>query len=517
MYNEPTSKILYISEYEILSIKQVIKILSLKYHFTVYEDKNREIFIQDNFYAPSDYKFKLIFENTDYIEFNLGKTTRMNAFYENMYCMECTYTNNEKTNQIINEIKNMLKTHIPEKFISLEHFIEFCDKASEINLLKLPETLLPNVFVAIDELFSDFKAKECVHYTKSLNESDRPETLRIETKENQFSYVSINDYKIYVKNNDIFAIGIKKQLNNFHLVMITKTKNSKMLTEKFNKDFEKILYKDMAINGGKFTGDQKIIKLKEKFTLDDIALDKELKDRIKKEIFNFFKLEPVYKKAGIPFKRGIALYGPPGTGKTMIAKIIASTFKQTVIWVKAGDIESIEDMNRVFRLARYASPSVIILEDIDFYTEDRNSPHANKLGVATLMGHLDGLEENDGVLIVFTTNRIENIEKAIIDRPGRIDTQIFMGELGTKEIVQILDRRLGKFPRDFNLFTEVLPSHSMMTGALAVELSTVILRYSIINMNDAEGEILITETAVKNALKYIERLQNKSLKLGFKV
>ena len=133
------------------------------------------------------------------------------------------------------------------------------------------------------------------------------------------------------------------------------------------------------------------------------------------------------------------------------------------------------------------------------------------------MGHLDGLEENDGVLIVFTTNRIENIEKAIIDRPGRIDTQIFMGELGTKEIVQILDRRLGKFPRDFNLFTEVLPSHSMMTGALAVELSTVILRYSIINMNDAEGEILITETAVKNALKYIERLQNKSLKLGFKV
>ncbi|WP_155814192.1 hypothetical protein [Syntrophomonas wolfei] len=46
------------------------------------------------------------------------------------------------------------------------------------------------------------------------------------------------------------------------------------------------------------------------------------------------------------------------------------------------------------------------------------------------MARLDGLEENDGVLVIMSINRLEVLEQAIVDRPGSIDIKIYLGELG---------------------------------------------------------------------------------------
>jgi ATP-dependent 26S proteasome regulatory subunit len=284
----------------------------------------------------------------------------------------------------------------------------------------------------------------------------------------------------------------------------------------FGENFEKAMFSGLPLKGGKFTGDQKIIKLGAKLTLDDVVLEKSVKEKLIKEVFNFFEMEPWYRKAGLPFKRGVALYGQPGTGKTMIAKILASTMPQTVVWVRAGDMTDINDMNRVFRLARLGAPSILFLEDIDFYASDRDTGRSGSLGIANMLGQLDGLEENDGILVIITTNRIETVEKAIIDRPGRIDVKIFIGELGKDKIIELLKKKLKAFRKEFPNWESVIPQGTLMTGAQTVEFSTMIMRYAISAVSSSTmKEMVITTEAVKKALKDVERAQNAKRISGF--
>jgi len=188
--------------------------------------------------------------------------------------------------------------------------------------------------------------------------------------------------------------------------------------------------------------------------------------------------------------------------------------EQTVIWVRAGDLTSVGDMNRVFQLARIGAPSVLILEDIDLYLQDRDNIKSDSVSIANMLAQLDGLEENDGVLVIVTTNKIETVEKAIVDRPGRIDSKIFMGELGKCVVIEILESKLKSFPKTFSSWNEVISEHVVMTGAQAVELSTTILRNSIM-ATEAGRECELTSDAVKKGLKDLERAQNAHRMKGF--
>lgn len=71
-------------------------------------------------------------------------------------------------------------------------------------------------------------------------------------------------------------------------------------------------------------------------------------------------------------------------------------------------------------MARELSPSILFLEDIDLYSEDRRSVgNASLLG--ELMNQLDGLIENHFVIVIATTNRVDDVEEALRNRPGRFD------------------------------------------------------------------------------------------------
>lgn len=264
------------------------------------------------------------------------------------------------------------------------------------------------------------------------------------------------------------------------------------------------------LKGGKFTGDQKVIKLHEKVTLDDIVLEDTVRSKLLKEVFGFFAMEDLYKKVGLPFKRGVMLYGVPGGGKTMVAKIIASTSPQTLIWVRAGDMGEVEDINRVFRLARMAAPSILFLEDVDFYLHDRDSPKGDGVAVSNIMAQLDGLEENNGIMVIMTTNRLESIEKAISERRGRIDTQIFFGELGKDKIIELLKKKLHSFATSFDDWENVIKQGTLLSGAEVVELSTLILRNGI-SESENPASFVISEAAVKNAVKDMERSKNRKV------
>ena len=266
------------------------------------------------------------------------------------------------------------------------------------------------------------------------------------------------------------------------------------------------------LTGVKFTGEPHLIKLPRQIDFSDLVLDEQAEALVRREIFRFFALESHYRLAGLPYKRRVVLYGPPGTGKTTLAKIILSQVEQTVIWARPCDLVSRDAMERLFWLARVGRPSVLILEDVDLYLEDRNYHRGNDFALADIMARLDGLEENDGVLVIMSTNRLEVLEQAIVDRPGRIDSKIYLGELGADKIALLLEKRLGSFPRDFKDFAPVIPARTRLTGAMIVELCTLVLKMAV--ENSQSDEILIKQQHIKDALEEIEPA-NRQIVIGF--
>ncbi|MBP7585075.1 MAG: ATP-binding protein [Spirochaetes bacterium] len=509
--------VMYIGDYEILTLGKALKEAARETETTLKADSDGTgTFITGRILVPSSMRLSARF--SDGTEAGLAveeSSDREFKFYDKKYRL--TFSNGNTTNghvpKLARAIKSALARTIPNEFLSLEHLFNFLESPSEMKITSLNDTLLLPGDRALKMLFNGWKVLGVVESKSDI--SRLSEKLRLEVREEEYRYVDINRFTVYRKEEIVVAAGMCKvtaQMSNIvrYIPTVFARKTDSAVIEKlFGKHYEELLLENQDLKGGKFTGDYKIIKLAAKLTMDDIVLEEGVRDKIMNEIFNFFSYKPMYKKAGLPFKRGVALYGPPGTGKTMIAKIIASVMKETVIWVKAGDLGSTEDINRIFRLARMGAPSVVILEDVDFYTEDRASTSANKPGIATLMANLDGLEENEGILVIVTTNRLECVEKAIIDRPGRIDSRVFMGELGRASIALLLEKKLSSFDRDFTTFLDVIPEHTVMTGSAVVELSSAILRNALKNASGPDSDIVITRDMVKAAIRDMQRRENR--------
>jgi transitional endoplasmic reticulum ATPase len=67
----------------------------------------------------------------------------------------------------------------------------------------------------------------------------------------------------------------------------------------------------------------------------------------------------------------------------------------------------------VFEKARQMSPCVVVFEDLDSLINDGNR--------SFFLNQLDGIEGNDGLLIIATTNHFERLDPGLSSRPSRFD------------------------------------------------------------------------------------------------
>lgn len=121
---------------------------------------------------------------------------------------------------------------------------------------------------------------------------------------------------------------------------------------------------------------------------------------------------------------GLILYGPPGTGKTQLVRWIARKIGLPIRILNAADIKASEfgkaeqNVHRVFREARRATPCIIVLDDADDLIPERSDIRGSVAGaergiVNAMLQELEGIEGRlEGVLVIMTTNRYAALDSA---------------------------------------------------------------------------------------------------------
>ncbi|TGO44529.1 hypothetical protein BCON_0503g00050 [Botryotinia convoluta] len=154
---------------------------------------------------------------------------------------------------------------------------------------------------------------------------------------------------------------------------------------------------------------------------DEVILNKRMKTNLIADVEGFFNNQALYKKLAVPWKRGIILHGVPGNGKTISIKALMSTLSSRPspipsLYVKSFDGECHGPkwaISTIFQKARKMAPCLLIFEDLDSLVTEKTRSY--------FLNEVDGLESNDGILMIGSTNHLGKLDSSISKRPSRFD------------------------------------------------------------------------------------------------
>jgi AAA+ superfamily predicted ATPase len=179
----------------------------------------------------------------------------------------------------------------------------------------------------------------------------------------------------------------------------------------------------LVFHAGQWMKDERLFAAIRDGTFDNLVMPAADKDAVATDAERFFASRERYARYKVPWKRGILFAGPPGNGKTHAVKAIVNRATVPCVYVRSFDLPGHPfpgaGIAMVFERARRIAPCIIVLEDLDALVREDNR--------AYFLNELDGFEQNDGILVLATTNHPERIDAAIIDRPSPFDRKYAFG------------------------------------------------------------------------------------------
>jgi len=128
-------------------------------------------------------------------------------------------------------------------------------------------------------------------------------------------------------------------------------------------------------------------------------------------------------KLRIRRRSNMLLYGEPGCGKTHVIKAVAKVVSPVPVYnIKIGQIlskyygESSKIISQMFSDLS-SSESILFIDEIDAIGSSRDGgSEAHNRALNTFLSEIDGIESNGKVMLIGATNRIDNVDKALLDR-----------------------------------------------------------------------------------------------------
>lgn len=269
--------------------------------------------------------------------------------------------------------------------------------------------------------------------------------------------------KVIEKTNNFETMGIPVLLMLFLLSILIY----------FSRNVSKQAEKEMA-NMSNIDSEDADVKVK----FDDIAGNEEAKETLK-EMVDFIQRPEVYKEYGARLPRGVLLYGPPGTGKTLLAKALAGEAGVPFFAVAGSDFVQVyaglgaSRIRDLFKKAKEAGKSVIFIDEIDSIGKKRkgSSISGSEEGDRTLnalLAEMSGFKENDGIIVIAATNRIDVLDEALL-RPGRFDRQVEVALPDVNARFEILKLHSKNKPLEKNIDFRRLASETVYFSGAKLE------------------------------------------------
>ena len=210
-------------------------------------------------------------------------------------------------------------------------------------------------------------------------------------------------------------------------------------------------------------------------TYEDIGgLDGEL-DLVRETVELPLSEPETFADLGVDPPKGVLLYGPPGTGKTLIARAVANEVDAYFDTISGPEVvskykgESEQRLREAFEAAAENAPAVLFIDEIDSIagTRDEEADMENRV-VAQLLTLMDGLDTDEGVVVVGATNRVDDVDPAL-RRGGRFDREVEVGvpdEAGRREILDVHTRAM-PLAEDVDLDGVAARTHGFVGADLA--------------------------------------------------
>lgn len=190
-----------------------------------------------------------------------------------------------------------------------------------------------------------------------------------------------------------------------------------------------------------------------------------------KQICDILINREFYSNLGVNPPTGLFLYGEPGVGKTLMANTLceATGFKVFICRKNETNGKFIDTIKNTFELASKETPSIVLLDDIDKFSET-NIPRSNSEEYVTVQTCIDEYK-NKNIFVIATANDIYTFPDSLI-RAGRFDRKIEIKAPRGKDSEGIIKYFLAnkKFVEDLDI---KLVSR-LLSGKSCAELESII-------------------------------------------
>lgn len=130
-----------------------------------------------------------------------------------------------------------------------------------------------------------------------------------------------------------------------------------------------------------------------------------------------------YERLGVKIPKNLLLHGEPGLGKTLFAKAFINSLNRNkyIIRKNKPDGEFVNDLNKIITEAMSNTPSVVLLDDIDKFSNN-DDDHRNSDEFVVVQTFIDDCKDKD-VFFIATANEIRDMPYSLL-RAGRFSNQI---------------------------------------------------------------------------------------------
>ena len=161
-------------------------------------------------------------------------------------------------------------------------------------------------------------------------------------------------------------------------------------------------------------------------------------------------------------------------------------------------------------MARELSPTVILFEDIDYIGKDREgySGSFDKI-TGELLNQLDGVQSNEGIITLASSNYPKSLDKALRNRPGRFDIRVRF-ELPDSDLREkMLNKFFGLTDRSDLDMNDMIDKSEGYTGAYIKELVVATIMLAVTkNSTMEDGTAIVKKEFFEEAFNQLEESRN---------